>query len=205
MMAMGGFLGSSATGVPNGVAYRLKKGDGIMLNIHFINAGEKTIEGKAYLDVKMAEVDPDQKLASLFTGINAGFDIAAHAQADSSVECVVGADMQILMMSNHMHEYGVTATTDVVRADTGDVEVLRQDDSWTAEMQFNPTFTKWTVDEPFTVHAGDTLRTHCTWMNTTDGALNFPREMCISAGFVLTTGDQPTAPGACNNGKWVGR
>lgn len=203
MMAMGGFLGSSATGVPDGVAYRLQKGDGIMLNIHFINASEKTIDGKAYLDVKLAEVDPDQKLASLFTGINAGFNVDAHSKADSSVECVVGADIQILMMSNHMHEYGIAATTDVVRADSGDVEVLRQDDTWTPEMQFNPTFTKWTVDQPFTVHAGDTLRTHCSWMNTTDTALGFPREMCISAGFVLTTGDRPTAPGACANGKWM--
>jgi hypothetical protein len=202
-MGMGGFLGSSATGVPDGVAYRLQQGDGIMLNIHFINSGEKTISGKAYLDVKLAEVDPNQKLASLFTGINAGFDIEAHTEGDSSVDCVVQSDLQVLMMSNHMHEYGVNATTDVVRADSGDVEVLRNDDNWTPEMQFNPNFTKWTIDEPFMVHAGDTLRTHCSWKNTSDASLTFPREMCISAGFVLTTGDQPTAPGACANGKWM--
>ena len=49
--------------------------------------------------------------------------------------------MKILMMANHMHEYGTTATTEVVRAGTGAVEVLHHDPSWTYEMQFNPIYT----------------------------------------------------------------
>jgi hypothetical protein len=104
-----------------------------------------------------------------------------------------------------MHEFGVHATTEVERVDTGDVEVLRDDPSWTYEMQFNPEYNRWTVDVPFLIHPGDTLRTSCSWDNTTSERLTFPREMCISAGFVLATGDKPTAPGICNNGSWISR
>jgi hypothetical protein len=201
---MGTFLGSAASQVPEGVAFRLKKGDGILLNIHYINAGNGPIDGDAYLDVKLAEADPNRMLAAMFIAINTGFDVAAHQAADSMAECKVGADLAVIMMANHMHEYGVHATTSVLRDGSGSPEMLRDDPEWTYEMQFNPVYSRWSVDSPLMLHSGDTLRTSCSWMNTSDASLGFPREMCISVGFVLTTGDKPTAPGACFNGRWVG-
>jgi hypothetical protein len=67
----------------------------------------------------------------------------------------------------------------------------------------NPTYQKWSANDPFVLHAGDTIRTSCSWMNPTTGTINFPREMCISAGFALATGADPKAPG-CFDGSWVG-
>ena len=107
------------------------------------------------------------------------------------------------MMSNHMHEYGISATTEVVRADTGAVEVLRHDPTWEYEMQFNPLYQMWSAENPFVLRVGDTLRTSCTWHNSTEQAIAFPREMCIGAGFALASGDNPTAP-VCFQGNWVG-
>lgn len=204
-MGMGGFLGSGTGSNPEGAAFRLKKGDGIMLNIHYINQSDAAIDGDAYLDIKLVEADPDRTLATLFTGINGRFQVDAHGHADSTSECVVQSEVKVVMMANHMHEFGVHARTDVVRADSGKVEMLRDDPMWSYEMQFNPEYTHWTVDEPFVIHPGDTLRTSCSWDNTTADSLMFPREMCISAGFVLVTGDHPSAPGICNNGSWVTR
>ncbi len=65
-----------------------------------------------------------------------------------------------------------------------------------------PTFSRWTTDSPFVLHVGDTIRTTCGWNNTTTDTIAFPREMCISAGFALATGDNPKAP-ACFNGAWI--
>jgi hypothetical protein len=143
-------------------------------------------------------------LATLFTGMNGRFQVDAHGRADSSADCVVKSEVKVVMMANHMHEFGVHAKTEVVRAD-GKLEMLRDDPTWDYEMQFNPEYTRWSVQEPFVIHPGDTLRTSCSWDNTSGERLMFPREMCISAGFVLVTGDQPSAPGMCNNGTWVSR
>jgi hypothetical protein len=119
------------------------------------------------------------------------------------MDCVVQSELKFLMMANHMHEWGTAETTELQRTDSDDVEVMREDQTWAPEMQFNAVYNKWSVSDPLIVYPGDTLRTSCQWMNTTADSIKFPREMCISAGFILTTGDHPTAPGACVNGKWM--
>jgi hypothetical protein len=204
----GAFLGAvgpqgRGAKLPNGVAFRLKQGDGIVLNLHYINASAMTINGDAYMDLKLAEVDPNRLIAALFVNINGGFKLPPSMQTDSSIDCVAKSDVNIIMMANHMHEYGTHATTSVVHADTGAVEVLRDDPVWTSDMVNNPTYATWDATNPFVLHTGDTIRTSCSWNNSTADVINFPREMCISAGFALTMGANPTAP-ACFNGTWIG-
>jgi len=204
----GGYLGGvgptagRVASLPDGVAFRLKKGQGIMLNLHYINTSDHPIDGDAYIDLKLADADPDRMIAAIFLNLNGGFSLPPNSQTDSSADCIAKSDVNIIMMSNHMHEYGTHATTQVVRADSGAVEMLRDDPTWTADMVNAPTFTRWTTDSPFLLHTGDTIRTSCSWSNTTTDTIGFPREMCISAGFALASGDTPKAP-ACFNGAWI--
>jgi hypothetical protein len=69
-------------------------------------------------------------------------------------------------------------------------------------MQFNANYSTWTVDAPFTVHSGDTIKTTCNWTNMDAKEVDFPREMCVGVGFILATGQDPHAP-ACINGQWL--
>ena len=208
-LSMGAFLGAvgGAGGgtppvtLPEGVALRLKKGSGVMLNLHYLNTGDKVINGDAVLDLKFADPDPSQKLAALFININLGFDLPAGHPTSSSIDCVAQSDVQVIMMSNHMHEFGTSATTEVQPASGGGASTLRDDTTWTFDMQFNPTFSRWPVATPFVIHAGDTVRTTCNWNNTTANDMKFPREMCVGVGFALTTGDNPTVP-SCFGGAW---
>lgn len=207
-LSAGGYLGGvgpSATQVaalPDGVAFRLKKGQGVMLNLHYINTSDQPIDGNAYIDLKIADADPARLIAAIFINFNGSFSLPPNAQTDSTQDCVAKSDVNIIMMSDHMHEWGSHGSTEVVRADTGAVEMLREDPTWTADMVNAPTFSRWTTDSPFVLHAGDTLRTNCSWNNTTTDTIAFPREMCVSAGFALASGDNPKAP-ACLNGNWV--
>jgi hypothetical protein len=207
-VAGGGYLGAvSPAGVriaplPENVAFRLPKGTGIMLNLHYINMGDKPTDGEAYIDVKLAELDPNRLIAALFLNLNVGFSLPPGAETESSADCVAQSDVEVIMMSNHMHEWGSHATTQITRADGVTVEVMRHDPTWDHDMVNNPTFATWGAVEPFVIHTGDTLRTTCTWQNTTTETLGFPREMCISAGFALAPSDSPRAP-VCFNGTWV--
>jgi hypothetical protein len=209
-LGIGGFLGAvggadskRSSFLPEGVAFRLTKGQGVLLNVHYLNTGSETIDGDAVVDLKFADIDPSRLIASLFINLNGGFELPASSPATSSVDCVAKSDVKIIWMSNHMHEYGTTASTQVTRVDTGAVEELHDDATWTYDMQFNPSFTTWPSDDPFVLHAGDTLRTTCNWNNTTSSSMKFPREMCVGTGFALTTGDHPTAP-MCLDGAWLG-
>jgi len=194
--------GGESQDLPEGVAFRLPKGNGILLNVHYLNTGNTAIDGDAVLDVEFAEVDPNRRIAAMFLNLNMSFELAPSSRTASTIDCVAQSDVQILMMTNHMHEYGANAKTEVVRADTGAIEVLRDDPVWAYEMQFNIEYTRWTVEQPFVLRAGDTVRTSCEWNNTTPEALAFPREMCIGVGFALATGDNPTAP-SCIGGSWL--
>lgn len=207
-LSAGGYLGgvgpsaNKVAALPDGVAFRLKKGQGAMLNLHYINTSDQPIAGDAYIDLKIADADPNRLIAAIFINLNGSFSVPPNAQTDSTQDCVAKSDVNIIMMSNHMHEWGTHASTQVVRADTGEVEMLRDDPTWTADMVNAPTFSRWTTDSPFVLHTGDTLRTNCSWNNTTTDMLAFPREMCVSAGFALASGDNPKAP-ACLGGSWV--
>ena len=139
---------------------------------------------------------------ALFVNLNVGFNLPPSTPTDSSKDCVAQSDVKLIMVSNHMHEFGKKATTSVLRKDTGAVEVLRDDPSWTTDMVNNPTFSRWDATNPFVLHTGDTIRTSCSWLNTTSSAIMFPREMCITAGFALSTGANPSAP-SCFNGSWI--
>lgn len=212
-LALGTFLGGiggegengdSATSLPEGVAFRLTKGNGVLLNVHYLNSTREPIDGKAVVDLKFAEVDPARQIAAMFINLNTGFSITPAGRTESSVDCVAQSDVKFLMMSNHMHDHGVSASTEVMRAGGTGFEMMRGDPEWKYEMQFNPVYSRWTVAEPFTLHAGDTMRTTCRWENSGSGTITFPREMCVGIGFALATGDDPTAP-ACFNSTWVQR
>jgi hypothetical protein len=204
----GAFLGGASplegaeTKLPEGVGFRLEKGQGVLLNMHYINTTVNPADGAAYLDLKLEEVDPTRPIASLFINFNGSFNVAPSAQGDSSVDCAVGSEVRLVMATNHMHEYGTHAITQVTRAAGGTVETVHEDPTWTEDMANNPTYSRWTVDEPLVLHAGDALRTSCYWDNTTTNAMTFPREMCVGVGFALTTGTSTKVP-ACFNGTWV--
>lgn len=195
--------GKDSTSLPEGVAFRLKKGSGVMLNVHYINTGATEIDGDAVVDLQLAEPDPSRKIAALFVNLNMGFELSPVGKTSSTVDCVAESDVQVIMMTNHMHELGTSASTELLRAGGGGTEMLHEDPAWSYDMQFNPVYSRWPATSPLTIHSGDTIRTTCNWANPGAEAVKFPREMCVGVGFVLTTGDHPTAP-SCAQGTWIG-
>jgi len=202
---LGGVGGEGGGGVklPDGVAFRLIKGNAIMLNVHFLNTGPKVVDGQSVVDFKFAEVDPARKVASLFVNGNMSFKVGANAKADAVAECPVGRDIDFILFTNHMHDYGTTATTHLQRGSAVNAELVHEDPVWTYEMQFRANYTKWPAEEPLHLVPGDKLITNCEWINDTAEMVTYPREMCFGIGYFLTDGNGPTP--MCINGKWIER
>jgi hypothetical protein len=204
-LAQGSFLGGiggeagGATELPEGVAFRLPKGSSLMLSTHFLNTSDRTIDGHAVVDIKFAEVDPDRSIATMFVNGSSSFKVPANSPADALAECTVQDTMKIIMFTNHMHDYGASAITEIVHAD-GSVELAHEDPEWTYEMQFKAVYSTWPVEQPLTLVPGDVVRTRCHWENKTADDIRFPREMCFGIGFFLSDGN--TSP-TCLDGQWV--
>lgn len=198
---VGGIGGEASGGVqlPDGVAFRLPKGSAIQLNAHYINTTDKPIDGHAVLDFKLAEVTGTRKIASLFSNGDLAFTLAPHGTTELVAECVVPRELQFILFTNHMHEWGASAKTELIHPDGG-VELAHEDPVWRPEMAFKAVYNKWPVEAPFVVAQGDTLRTRCTWNNTTENAIGFPSEMCFGVGFFLSDGSSSPV---CLHGVWT--
>jgi hypothetical protein len=100
------------------------------------------------------------------------------------------------MYANHMHDWGVSASTELINAD-GTMTPLQVDPVWDPSWAFHPNYTKFSQQAPKLVPAGSTLHTTCTWANSGSTPITFPDEMCIFGAFFV--GNQDVT---CANGVW---
>lgn len=185
--AVGGEGVSGFGSLPAGVVYRLPKGWSLMANVHYYNVGTKEISGQSVVDIKTGPANPSAKVASLFTNLSIDFALEAKKSASLEVTCDIKEELPLIGAFNHMHQLGTAVKSEVIHQD-GTIDVLVDDKIWEAEATFNPQFRRWDQASPYVLKVGDKIRTKCTWNNTSDGEVSFPREMCVTGGFYLGTG-----------------
>ncbi len=190
-------VGGNAAKLPDGLFMRLPAGQALMANTHWLNATDSAVDGQAVIDLKTAPVSDSRTPADLFVNNGDTFEVAANSAGSNDTNCVVQQDLQLAMMTNHMHTYGTSVYTEVIHTD-GSKDMLRQDTGWSPEWQFNPMFTRYSLAQPKLLHTGDTVHTHCEWQNTTSKSLIFPDEMCVGITFYFPSNGMIT----CENGSW---
>jgi hypothetical protein len=190
--------GGSALALPAGAVFRLKAGLALALQTHYLNASATALQGTTQLDVKLGPTSPTDAVASTLANAALSFQVPADGRLQVNVTCKLGQDLSVLMFTNHLHQWGVSAETQLTDL-TGAQSVLKSDPMWNPEWTTNPDFTKYTVASPLVLHAGETITTSCDWANTTGEPLSFPAEMCVFLGFYL--GD--TDVGCTDNGSFA--
>ncbi|HEX4449928.1 MAG TPA: hypothetical protein VH143_03605 [Kofleriaceae bacterium] len=195
--AVFGSGGGQLTKLPDGLFFRQRKGQALMINTHWLNTTDKTVDGQAVIDVKFGPADPSHTIADIFANNGDTFSIPPGAPTSYDVSCTFPQDMSFAMVTDHMHTAGQSAYTEILHTD-GTSTMLRQDASWASDEQFNPIYTSFSLAQPYLVHAGDTMHTHCVWQNQGTSTLLFPDEMCTGQAFYF--------PGnglsACDDGTW---
>ncbi|MBS2033082.1 MAG: hypothetical protein JST54_34740 [Deltaproteobacteria bacterium] len=194
--------GGSVSALPDHVVLQLKAGESLMANTHFLNLGDTPIQGQAVLDVKFSQPNAQDTVAGFFNNTATTFNVPVGQVGIFDRTCQINQDMNFFMFANHMHYWGTTATTTVDDGDGGNAQTLSDDSTWQAEEQFNPSWQRWGVAAPATVHAGQVMHTHCTWDNTTSSALSFPTEMCVGVGFYLMPDGGNAQDVYCVDGEW---
>jgi hypothetical protein len=184
--AVGG-EGTSGPGVklPEGLAFEVPPGMSLMANTHYINATDEPFDAQSVVDVKFG--DPAHPLPSAgFLSVNwTGFMIPHDSSSYTSEGwCTADRKLSFFMWANHMHEYGSSVFSEVIRQDSSVVPMAR-DTTWRPEQAFKASWALWDTSSPMVVNPGDRFHVSCTWHNMTSADVRFPREMCIAFGFTL--------------------
>jgi hypothetical protein len=182
---LGGIGGDGGAPVmlPKGAVFRLRAGEALAVQTHFLNTTAHEIQGTAELDAKFGDPAPGDRVASIFGNMNSNFEIPANGKLHQEARCTVPEDVSIIMFANHLHEWGKSIQTRIEEP-SGNT-VLKNDPVWVAEWATNPNFDFRSVDDPLFIKAGTTLVTECDWENDTSAALMYPAEMCAFASFHL--------------------
>jgi hypothetical protein len=172
---------SSANMLPEGLSFRVPVGQALMINSHWLNATDEMVDGQAVIDVKFAPASDQRQTADLFANDGRKFQIPP-GRTTYDASCVLQQDLNLVMAANHMHDRGATVFSELVHPD-GTKATLLTEPAWSAEEQFNPKYSKFSLAAPMIAHAGDTYHTHCEWQNTTTRTFTFPDEMCVGLAF----------------------
>ncbi len=169
-------VGTDALTLPDGIALPVKAGQFLNLNIHLFNATDNTLSGHSgIIATPMAPVPVDHQAEMVFSGT---FDINVPPgqTVTTGGGCMFDKDATMFAYWPHMHKHAthqtVTLTTNGVAAPLHD-----------ADFDFNDQ-KNYPLDPEIAIHAGDKIRTDCTYTNNDTTTLTFgdssTAEMCFT-------------------------
>ena len=172
-------VGSEGLTLPEGVALKLPAGRVLNLGLHIYNTSEEELTGTSAMEiVTMDAKDVKYESDSVLAG-PVGFSLPAHQRSTVSHECALTTDQSVFALFPHMHQFGTHLKTTIT---AGGVQQVLHDGDYQFEEQFQIP-----LDPVLHLSAGDSVRTECTYDNTTDHAVTFGEssdtEMCFSVLF----------------------
>jgi hypothetical protein len=173
--------GTSDIKLPPNVVSEIPAGAQFIINHHWINVTEQPIQAQT----QMITVPPDSTdnliVARGLAMGSATFNLPPRQTTTTEVTCMFEQDTKFITVLGHQHSWGRHVKAERV----GSAPEMIFDHDYDESMISHPQNRTFSVEEPYTVKAGDGIHFTCTWDNTTDEALSFPREMCIMFGWQI--------------------
>jgi hypothetical protein len=155
---------------------------------------DQPVKGQAMMLARRLSAGGDTVLGGSLPMLGLGWEIPASGAYKYSNECTFAEDVSYVLALGHMHEYGHHVNIDVTRTDGTSESLI--DEAWNADSGTTAGGKIFTLENPYVIHKGDTVKLTCDWQNSTSTAIDFPREMCIFFGFTVGTNAY------CVNGSW---
>lgn len=163
---------------PDGVAIHVPAGTYLNLNLHLYNTTDNTITANSGVYVKtMNAADVVNEADMMFAGtesINIPSDGVAHT---ASGGCTATSDYHMFTLWPHMHQTAIHQKLEITRSGTATASMLL-DVPYTFSEQKNYPMADTMI------HAGDALKTTCTYVNNTGATIHFgdssDSEMCFT-------------------------
>jgi hypothetical protein len=167
--------------LPAGTGIHIPDGTQFVLQMHYVNTGEQPILVR---DVaRLRKIDPAAVTTWVATMTTNDLTVdLPPGESSKTWDCVLGEDLELLLVGGHMHEMGTKFTVEI-GPDVDSLENLYLVDPWRAEYRDSPPITLY-LTSPRHLVAGTVIRTTCTWMNPEATNIEFPAEMCSAFGYL---------------------
>jgi hypothetical protein len=182
----GGQLRADAADFPEGAALAFKPGEVLLLQGHFINAGDQDEQATAHIELRTTAGESVQWRVGTYRFYNPFIYLPPHASATAAMRCHLHHDVTILAAGSHMHKRGVSyrAYFDAAGGAPAPQPFYTTDD-WQ-----HPPYWR----GPLTVTAGSAIRFFCDYRNDDDGPIvqglsADDNEMCMFSAFYVPEGD----------------
>ncbi len=207
-MLMGWAPGTNNFVMPDEAGLELPSGDErFVLQIHYNNtAGHADALDSSGVALCTTDEPRENTASTLWLGTT-DIDVPAGETVTTTGLCDTGVratePFKMLLSWPHMHEFGDSIRTEIVRGGAGDGEVLVDVPQWNFENQIY-----YPYEPAIDVTPGDVLRTTCTYTNDTGQNVSFGEgtgdEMCFDFALVypITAFDQPNPFGPPELGRY---
>ena len=182
---------------PGNLVYRVPAGAQIVVNHHYLNATDETLDGQSLVNLEYAPEGGSYVPSGSTAFLNSGL-VVAQGQTAQDQHCVVDRTMKLWYFAPHMHKWGTHIKVDVTHAD---VKTTLFDTPWDESYTFHPPEKKMDPSAPMMLSAGDQVDVHCEWNNDTGRDLGFGFEMCVTFGQFVD--DNSMGSWACDDGHWT--
>lgn len=200
-MASFRFSGGAGEGmedaVPGDLVFRIPKGVQLVINHHYLNASQNVLRGQSALNIRFADPGQPRIPAGNLAFVNTELRIPV-GKSSMDILCTMKRDEKMWRLLPHMHRWGQTTRIDLV---VGGVAQKVFDLPWQEDFTFHAPVMTWPLDKPLSLKAGDQVKVHCEWDNTTDKPMTFGMEMCVAFGNTINAENRDNI--ACDNGEWV--
>ena len=185
------------------LAFRFDSGQRWLADIHFVNTSDELVRSRAVFDLHTEPQEAVENFVNTFNHDAGGFELPVGEVSTRTFACTWDHDVTILSIGGHMHSWGDRYRVDLAGPQGMIEENVYVVDQWTPDMRFVPVLDQYQPGE-WTVHAGESFITSCTWNNTAGRPLSFPDEMCTTFGVAYPIDEaiycigQPEQPGPPN-------
>ena len=185
--------------LPGDLAQRIPKGAQLVVNAHYLNPGDKTMEAQSAVNVRLVDKGAKYTPAGAMAWLDTTLDVPPNGKHAMDVKCTMTQDVKLWRFIPHMHRWGSHITVDRVKGDSQGERLF--DVAWEEGFTFHPPEIRREPTDPLVFNKGDQINVHCEFNNDTSKDLPFGIEMCVAFGQTI----DPNGVGnmACDKGSWT--
>ncbi len=162
--------------MPPGIALKVPEGAEVWAQSHYINTTSDLMVAQDVAQLELLDETDVVETAGSFAHVDLGFVLPPREETTRTFTCEFDREINIPWIIPHMHEWGKEYEITIARG-SGEV-VYQSNGSWSSNLRNE--FGISLFEESLAVGPGDTITTTCTWDNTEDTVLTFPKEMCVT-------------------------
>lgn len=187
-------------GLPSDTAFKIDGGSLLLVNAHYLNAGDKPLEAQIFINLYTIPAAQVTREAGILFLYNPFIHIAAQSSNQAREVCPLAKDVTLVNAQSHMHKRGVSYVADLLDASGSKLQEIYTSSTWEHVVSK-------TMEPSLTISAGQMIDFRCNYVNDETHTISQGRttrdEMCMFIGLYYPKDTKTEVCSLTND--WSGR